>query len=192
MLKRSEGLRLTAYRDVAGLLTIGYGHKVVPPAVFDNGITEATADAILANDVEAAEGAVTRLVKVPLTQGQFDALVDFTFNLGAGRLADSTLLVDLNAAGMTPRRCNFCFGITRAANSIQGSKHAARQNTHYGLGCSLRNGCLTWANLIVFGCACLIIGSAGGFCGGIACHVWALRDLTVGEMVERWQMWKQK
>lgn len=46
--------------------------------------------------------------------------------------------------------------------------------------------------LIVFGCACLIIGLAGGFCGGIVCHVWALRDLTVGEMVERWQMWKQK
>lgn len=97
LIKRSEGLRLTAYRDVAGLLTIGYGHKIVGSAAFDNGITEATADAILANDVQAAEGAVTRLVKVPLTQGQFDALVDFTFNLGAGRLADSTLLVDLNA-----------------------------------------------------------------------------------------------
>jgi lysozyme len=40
---------------------------------------------------------VARLVKASLTQGQFDALVDFVFNLGSSRLASSTLLVDLNA-----------------------------------------------------------------------------------------------
>jgi len=48
-------------------------------------------------DVAVAEASVQRLVKVPLSQGQFDALVDFVFNLGAGRLASSTLLRDLNA-----------------------------------------------------------------------------------------------
>jgi lysozyme len=53
---------------------------------------------ILACDVRDAEQAVERLVKVPLTQGQFDALVDFCFNLGAGRLATSTLLKVLNGA----------------------------------------------------------------------------------------------
>jgi lysozyme len=47
--------------------------------------------------VATAELAITRLVKVPLTQGQFDALVDFAFNLGSGRLASSTLLSYLNA-----------------------------------------------------------------------------------------------
>jgi lysozyme len=51
---------------------------------------------LLARDVRTAEQAVQRLVKVPLTQGQFDALVDFCFNLGAGRLAASTLLKVLN------------------------------------------------------------------------------------------------
>ena len=49
-------------------------------------------------DVHEAEQAVERLVMVPLSQGQFDALVDFTFNLGSGRLASSSLLEDLNAA----------------------------------------------------------------------------------------------
>jgi hypothetical protein len=43
--------------------------------------------------------------------------------------------------------------------------------------------------LIVFGCACLFLGCVIGFGGGITCHVWALRDLTLEEMVERWQMW---
>lgn len=52
---------------------------------------------ILLWDVHEAEQAVERLVKVPLSQGQIDALVDFTFNLGSGRLASSTLLQNLNA-----------------------------------------------------------------------------------------------
>lgn len=96
LLKRSEGLELMPYRDTAGLLTIGYGHKIIPPATFDSGITLAVAEQMLGYDVQLAEKIVTNLVKVPLTQGQFDALVDFVFNLGGGRLAHSTLLVDLN------------------------------------------------------------------------------------------------
>ncbi len=64
---------------------------------FPGGVEETQAAAILANDVLEAERAVARLVKVALTQGQFDSLVDFCFNLGAGRLAGSTLLRVLNA-----------------------------------------------------------------------------------------------
>jgi len=52
---------------------------------------------LLAGDVGDAEQAVARLVKVELTQGQFDALVDFVFNLGQGQLAESTLLKELNS-----------------------------------------------------------------------------------------------
>jgi lysozyme len=52
---------------------------------------------LLRADAQDAEQAVTRLVKAPLTQGQFDALVDFVYNLGSARLANSTLLKLLNA-----------------------------------------------------------------------------------------------
>jgi lysozyme len=97
LLKNAEGFRGHAYLDVAGLPTIGYGHRILPGEPFLNGIDEAHAANLLAGDVHEAELAVTRLVKAPLTQGQFDALVDFVFNLGAGRLAASTLLKELNA-----------------------------------------------------------------------------------------------
>ena len=97
LLKKSEGFRNRVYLDVAGFPTIGYGHRLLHPDSFPNGIDEPQAANLLACDVRDAEQAVQRLVKVPLTQGQFDALVDFTFNLGAGRLAASTLLKSLNA-----------------------------------------------------------------------------------------------
>ncbi len=60
-------------------------------------ISQAKADADLARNVAGIEIDVARLVKVPLTQGQFDALVSFAFNLGAAALAGSTLLRKLNA-----------------------------------------------------------------------------------------------
>jgi len=97
LLKRSEGFRSRVYLDVAGFPTIGYGHRLLHPESFSNGIDEAQAADILLSDVREAEQAVLRLVKVPLTQGQFDALVDFSFNLGEGKLAATTLLKDLNA-----------------------------------------------------------------------------------------------
>jgi lysozyme len=96
LLKRSEGFRNRVYLDVAGHPTIGYGHRLINPESFPGGVDEPEAAAILACDVRDAEQAVERLVKVPLTQGQFDALVDFCFNLGAGKLATSTLLKILN------------------------------------------------------------------------------------------------
>lgn len=97
LIKRSEGFRSKVYLDVAGIATIGYGHRLLHPKSFPDGIDEATADQILACDVDDAEGAVDRLVKVALTQGQYDALVDFVFNLGEGALEGSTLLDLLNA-----------------------------------------------------------------------------------------------
>ena len=97
LLKQSEGFRGKVYLDVNGFPTIGYGHRLVHPESFPNGITEAQAAGILVVDLREAEQAVSRLVRVPLEQGQFDALVDFCFNLGQGRLAASSLLADLNA-----------------------------------------------------------------------------------------------
>jgi lysozyme len=97
LLKRSEGFRSHTYLDAAGIATIGYGHQLLPNEFFPNGVTEAHAEEILLSDLRGAEQAVQRLVRVGLTQGQFDALVDFTFNVGAAKLASSTLLKVLNA-----------------------------------------------------------------------------------------------
>ena len=89
LIRLSEGLRLTTYRCSAGVLTIGYGHTGpdVRPGMT---ITEQRADELLSEDVAKAERAVNSR-KWQLTQGQFDALVDFVFNLGEYKVANSTL-----------------------------------------------------------------------------------------------------
>ncbi len=97
LIKKSEGFRDHVYLDVEGYPTIGYGHRLIHPETFPNGITEAQGTAILYNDIHDAEKAAARLVKVPLAQGPYDALVDFVFNLGQVRLAESTLLRELNS-----------------------------------------------------------------------------------------------
>jgi len=97
LLKQSEGFRSRVYNDVAGFRTIGFGHRLNAHEDYPDGITLNEAIEILDADIAIAEAAVKKLVTVELTQGQFDALVDFVFNLGAGRLASSTLLRLLNA-----------------------------------------------------------------------------------------------
>jgi lysozyme len=90
-----ESCRLTAYRDIKGVLTIGWGHtgtEVVEGLVW----TQEQADAQLVQDMAVAVRDVNRLVTVPVTQNEFDALVDFTFNAGGGAFAGSTLLKLLN------------------------------------------------------------------------------------------------
>ena len=105
LVKRFEGLRLGAYQDAAGVWTIGYGHTGnVHPG---QRITEAHAEQLLRKDVAWAEDAVRKNVDVPLSQGQFDALVSFTFNLGAGALQRSTLLQKLNAGDYAGAQAEF-------------------------------------------------------------------------------------
>jgi len=111
IIKNFEGLRLTAYRDVAGIWTIGYGStryhdgKAVKPG--DKLSGEAQADALFANTLGQYEDAVNRYVKVPLTQNQFDALVSFTYNEGTGALKESTILVKLNEKNYTEAASHF-------------------------------------------------------------------------------------
>lgn len=95
LIKQFEGLYLKAYRCPAGVPTIGYGHTA--GVAMGQTITQQQADDYLRRDVRQFERAVARLVTVPLTQGQFDALVSFAFNIGDGALAQSTLLRLLNA-----------------------------------------------------------------------------------------------
>ena len=107
IIKRFEGFEPEVYLDAAGYPTIGYGHLIRKEEgnMYANGITEAAAEALLAKDVWSAERAVLRLIKVPLTDGQFDALVSFTFNLGGGALQRSTLRRKVNREehGAVPR-----------------------------------------------------------------------------------------
>ena len=94
LIKEFEGLRLTAYRDAAGVLTIGYGHT---KGVKENDrITAAQAERFLIDDIKAHAAPVINLVVVPLNQNQFDALVSFVYNLGGSAFANSTLLKHLN------------------------------------------------------------------------------------------------
>lgn len=95
-IKLFEGLRKTAYKCPAGVWTIGYGHTG-PDVVEGLTITTQRAEVLLLKDLIKFEKGVQELVKVPLTQGQFDALVSFTYNLGLGSLRSSTLLRLLNS-----------------------------------------------------------------------------------------------
>lgn len=100
MIKQFEGCKLTAYQDSVGVWTIGYGWtQPVDGKPIRAGMTikQETAERLLKTGLVSYESDVSRLVKVNLIQGQFDALVSFTYNLGARSLSTSTLLRKLNA-----------------------------------------------------------------------------------------------
>ena len=103
LIKNSEGFRGNAYPDPATCgkpYTVGYGTTVYPsgmPVKLGDKVTQEQADAYLRDDVKKFESAVGNAVKVKLTQGQFDALVSFTYNVGPSNMASSTLIKKLNA-----------------------------------------------------------------------------------------------
>lgn len=94
-LKRWEGLRTQPYRDSVGVLTVCYGStKNVHP---HRKVSLAECNRRLDSDRAEHEKYVSRYVAVPLTQGQYDALADFVYNLGPTRLKTSTMLKKLNS-----------------------------------------------------------------------------------------------
>ena len=101
LIKQFESFRAAPYLCSAGVPTIGYGTTVYPNGIkvklSDQKITQQLAESFLQFHVNAIEKDVSKLVKVTLTQNQFDALVSFVYNVGLGAFGDSTLLKLLNA-----------------------------------------------------------------------------------------------
>ncbi|MDM8346674.1 lysozyme [Pseudochrobactrum sp. sp1633] len=104
LIESREGVVLSAYRDSAGILTIGAGHTSAagePKVTAGLTITARQASEILSRDLAVFEKAVNAAVKVPLNQNEYDALVSLAFNIGAGAFKGSTLLRKLNAGDRT-------------------------------------------------------------------------------------------
>lgn len=93
-----EGCILKAYRDIAGLRTIGIGHLILPGENFPDGvsITKEKALELLSRDLSKCEIAIKKCISVPLNQNQFDALVSFGFNCGTGVYSTSSACKSLN------------------------------------------------------------------------------------------------
>ena len=95
LIKQFEGCRLAAYKCPGGVLTIGYGHTGIDVSP-DLEITQQEAERLLKSDLIIHCNNVEKLVKVPLNQNQFDALVSLEYNIGYGAFKNSTLLKLLN------------------------------------------------------------------------------------------------
>lgn len=100
LIKKFESFRAVAYKDTAGLWTIGWGHLIKKGEKFLGPISSVQGLTLLLQDLQEAEDCVNRLTSgssnapttITLNQNQFDALVSFTYNLGCGALKSSTLL----------------------------------------------------------------------------------------------------
>jgi lysozyme len=110
-IKLDEGVRNKPYQCPALLWTVGVGHVIDPhhakvpfadrktlpiPDGWNRVLSSDEIDEILRKDLARFEAGVLRLIKVKLTQGQFDALVSFSFNVGLGNLQNSTLRMKVN------------------------------------------------------------------------------------------------
>jgi len=108
--KSFEGCRLTAYRDSTGILTIGWGHT--GPDVYEGLVwTQDQADAALLEDLAVVIACVNHVVKVTITQNQFDAMVDFCYNAGRGNFTSSTLLRLVNAGDIDGAAAQFALWV---------------------------------------------------------------------------------
>lgn len=115
MIKHHEGVRTKPYQCPALLWTVGVGHVIEPihgrmkledrknlpiPDGWNRTLSMEEVDEILKKDLARFEQGVSRLCPVELTQGQFDALVSFSFNVGLGNLQKSTIRMKVNRGDM--------------------------------------------------------------------------------------------
>lgn len=99
LIGRAEGFSLTAYQDSVGVWSIGWGTTRIngKPVTRGMRITKEQAVDYFNHDIFEVEAYVTSLVKVPLTENQFSALVSLVFNIGNGAFKKSTILRKINA-----------------------------------------------------------------------------------------------
>lgn len=95
LIESFEGLSLTAYRDMGGRWTIGYGHT--QQVVEGMTITQEQAESLLKEDLGPVESTLNDHVRILLAQHEFDAVASLVFNIGVGTFERSTLLERLNA-----------------------------------------------------------------------------------------------
>ena len=124
---------MNAYYDVAGVLTIGYGHSIYAPSIEEypihegQHITEEEGENILRADLKPTEAVVNSAVTREITQKQYDALVSFTFNLGAGTFKSSDVLEFTNQGIIRPPRMLCCNTRTLVENSSRGCISVGRR-----------------------------------------------------------------
>jgi lysozyme len=117
--KSFEGLRLEAYQDNGGVWTVGYGHTG-PDLLAGMKISQADADMMLRADLSVAITCVNRTVTEEIGQPQFDALVDFCFNVGRGNFMQSSLLGKLNVGDFEGAAAQFLLWVNVAGKRNDG------------------------------------------------------------------------
>ena len=100
IIKAYEGIRLKPYRDCVGLYTVGVGHLIgdgtVLPDSWNRTFTIEEVNELLVADVRKFELGLARYVNVELSQNQFDAIIDYCFNLGLGTFQRSSVRQAIN------------------------------------------------------------------------------------------------
>ena len=120
LIKRWEGCKLRAYRDVKGVLTIGWG-TTDPKYAFDgNEITQAQADHLFMQDVLKFQREIAPLIKVEVAQAHWDALISLAYNIGSGAFGRSTLLRLLNQGNYAGAQGQFSRWIYSGGKVYQG------------------------------------------------------------------------
>jgi lysozyme len=125
--KEVEGFRGSLYNDAARNCSIGYGHKIKKnpcdgsePPEFHRGITEPKAGGLLTQDMEAARMSVMTGASVKLSDGQYAALCDFTYNVGAANFKGSTLLKLINQGDFDKVPAQFRRWVVASGREVDG------------------------------------------------------------------------
>jgi lysozyme len=129
-IKAREAFRARRYYCPAGVLSIGYGHAIKPHEEFPEPMTEAEGDALMSKDLAPIEIYLTAVFP-GITQNQFDALADFSYNLGLGALDGSTLKRLLKAGDIVGAADEFLKWIYANKRPLKGlvARRAANRET---------------------------------------------------------------